>query len=71
MILEMTDIKRSKTSVIITTYNSPDFLKKCINSFLFQKDKDFELIVGDDGSTQDTKKIISYRLILLEEVVPG
>ena len=46
-------------SVIITTYNSPDFLKKCINSFLFQKDKNFELIVGDDGSTQDTKKIIS------------
>ena len=45
-------------SVIITTYNSPDFLKKCINSFLFQKDKNFELIVGDDGSTQDTKKIL-------------
>ena len=46
-------------SVIITTYNSPDFLKKCIDSFLLQKDKNFELIIGDDGSTQDTKKLIN------------
>ena len=46
-------------SVIITTYNSPDFLKQCLNSFLHQKDKNFELIVGDDGSTEDTKLLIN------------
>ncbi len=45
-------------SVIITTYNSPDFLKKCIDSFFFQDDKNFELIIADDGSTKETKKII-------------
>ena len=28
-------------SVIITTYNSPDFLKKCLNSFLKQKGQVF------------------------------
>ena len=45
-------------SVIITTYNSPNFLKKCLNSFLEQKDENFEIIVADDGSTSDTKNII-------------
>ena len=45
-------------SVIITTYNSPNFLEQCLNSFLTQKDKKFEIIVADDGSTKDTKKLI-------------
>ena len=46
-------------SVIITTYNSPNFLRKCIDSFFFQLDKDFELIVADDGSTKETKELIN------------
>ena len=45
-------------SVIITTYNSPNFLEQCLNSFLTQKDKNFEIIVADDGSTKDTEKLI-------------
>ena len=45
-------------SVIITTYNSPDFLKKCLDSFLTQCDKNFEIIIADDGSTSSTKNII-------------
>jgi glycosyltransferase involved in cell wall biosynthesis len=43
-------------SVIITTYNTPSFLKQCLNSFLYQKDKNFEIIVADDGSTKETKR---------------
>ena len=46
-------------SVIITTYNSPNFLKKCIDSFFFQIDKEFEIIVADDGSTKETKELIN------------
>ena len=45
-------------SVIITTYNNPNFLEQCLNSFLTQKDKNFEIIVADDGSTKDTEKLI-------------
>tara|TARA_Y100000766_G_scaffold277869_1_gene283854 strand:- start:838 stop:1638 length:801 start_codon:yes stop_codon:yes gene_type:complete len=45
-------------SVIITTYNSPDFLEKCLKSFLEQDDKNFEIIVADDGSSPSTKDII-------------
>tara|TARA_B100001778_G_C18582994_1_gene628426 strand:- start:649 stop:1446 length:798 start_codon:yes stop_codon:yes gene_type:complete len=46
-------------SVIITTYNSPNFLEQCLNSFLKQKDKEFEIIIADDGSTKDTKELIT------------
>ena len=45
-------------SVIVTTYNSPEALKKCLDLFLLQKDKDFEIIVADDGSSSETKELI-------------
>ena len=46
-------------SVIITTYNSPNFLKKCIDSFFFQTDKYFELIIADDGSSKETLELVN------------
>jgi glycosyltransferase involved in cell wall biosynthesis len=45
-------------SVIIPTYNRVDFLKKAIDSVFSQTYKDFELIVVDDGSTDETKDLI-------------
>ena len=49
-------------SVIITTYNNPKFLKQCLNSFVSQKDKNFEVIVADDGSSKETKELVySYK----------
>ena len=45
-------------SVIITTYNNPNFLEQNLYSFLNQKDKNFEIIVADDGSTKATEKLI-------------
>jgi len=48
-------------SVIIPTYNHSRFIKEAIDSVLGQSYNDFELIVVDDGSTDDTKAIaISY-----------
>ena len=48
-----------KVSVIIPTYNRAASLLRAINSVLGQSFKDFELIVVDDGSTDDTASIIS------------
>ncbi len=49
-------------SVIIPTYNRAEYLPKALESLVNQRFKDFEVIVCDDGSNDDTKKIIeSYR----------
>jgi glycosyltransferase involved in cell wall biosynthesis len=44
-----------KVSVIIPTYNRGELLIKAIGSVLDQTYKDFEIIVVDDGSIDDTK----------------
>ena len=45
-------------SVYITNYNYERFIKKAIDSVLAQSFSDFELLIIDDGSTDDSKKII-------------
>ncbi|MDC1311862.1 glycosyltransferase family 2 protein [Burkholderiales bacterium] len=48
-----------KTTVIVTTYNRPDALDSVVRGFFLQKDIDFDLVVADDGSDQQTRDIIS------------
>jgi glycosyltransferase involved in cell wall biosynthesis len=48
-----------KISVIIPSYNCAAFLPGTIESVLSQTYSDFEIIVVDDGSTDDTKAVIT------------
>lgn len=47
-----------KVSVIIPTYNCSGLLKDTIRSVLSQTEKDLEVIVVDDGSTDDTGNVV-------------
>lgn len=49
---------KPKVSVIIPTYNRAHTLKRAMNSVLQQEDVNLELIVVDDGSTDNTKELV-------------
>lgn len=48
---------KANVSIIVPVYNSEKFLDRCILSILNQKLKEFELILIDDGSTDNSLKI--------------
>lgn len=50
--------KQPNITVIIATYNKVDWLKKVLEGYKYQTYKNFDIIIADDGSTEDTKKAI-------------
>src|SRR5262245_60300292 len=48
-----------RIAVVVTTYNRPDALAAVLEGYGAQSDRGFELIVADDGSTDDTRNVIS------------
>lgn len=66
-------LEEPSISVVLPNYNGSDFLKKAVDSVLAQTFTDFELIVVEDGSTDQSAELLaSYsdsriRVILLEQ----
>ena len=48
-----------KYTILVVTYNREKYIRKCLDSIFNQTYKNFELIIVDDGSTDNTKKIIN------------
>jgi len=49
-------------SVILSTYNSPEWLEKVLWGYQEQKHKNFQILIADDGSTYETRNVIdSFR----------
>ena len=51
-----------KASVIISTYNQPEWLQNVLWGYEVQTESNFEIIIADDGSTQATKEVIDVFL---------
>ena len=50
----MTDI-----SVIVSTYNRPEYLERVLRGYAAQTDSSFEIVIADDGSDSPTLELIS------------
>lgn len=55
--IKETDMDNYKVSVIVPVYNAGHFLKRCVDSILACAYADFELLLIDDGSTDNSGSI--------------
>ena len=49
-----------KISVLLCVFNGQEYISQAIQSILKQDFKDFEFLIVNDGSTDNTKEIINY-----------
>ena len=52
-------VKHPRVSVITPTYNRADFIEEAVQSVLDQTVGDFELLIVDDGSSDNTKEVLA------------
>ena len=51
-----------KLAVILTTYNRPDALAAVLDGYAAQDTHAFELLIADDGSTEETRRLLADRI---------
>mgnify|MGYP001226356648 FL=1 len=51
-----------KVAVVTSVYNGEDFLEQCVHSILDQTFRDFEFIILNNGSTDETAQILNQFL---------
>lgn len=51
-------VKNINVSIIVPIYNTQDYIERCLNSLINQTLKDIEIICVNDGSTDDSLKIL-------------
>lgn len=56
---ESVEAMAPRVSVVMSVYNGEEWVKEAIESILKQTYRDFEFIIGNDGSTDGTKDILA------------
>lgn len=60
----------AEVSIIIPMHNAADYIEKCLSGILSQSIKNLEVILVDDGSTDDTvekAKKYGFRIVMLKD----
>ena len=52
--------KNIKVSIIVPVYNTEKYIGKCLESLIAQTLKEIEIICVNDGSTDNSLKILNY-----------
>ncbi|PPS21353.1 hypothetical protein DJ52_11395 [Brachyspira murdochii] len=53
-------------SIIITTYNRAELLKRAINSAVEQTYQNIEIIISDNASTDNTEDVVNIISIIMK-----
>lgn len=61
------DIVKGRVSVLVPCYNGERFIKRCLDSVLSQTWDDVELIIVNDGSTDNSHQIIQSYYSVIEK----
>ena len=57
--MKQESMSKPSISVILSTYNQPDWLQKVLWGYAAQTYTDFEVVIADDGSNSDTADLIN------------
>ncbi|REH90452.1 glycosyltransferase family 2 protein, partial [Staphylococcus felis] len=49
-------------TIIIPMYNAADYIESCVASIIHQTSQDFEVIVVNDGSTDESERLLMTSL---------
>ena len=61
-------IENRKTSVVVTTYNDGEFLKRSLPSIINQSQKPLEIIIVDDGSDNNLAETLANTFISYSDI---
>ena len=51
------ELNKGKVSVIVPVWNAHNYIRKCVDSILKQTYRNLEILLVDDGSTDDSLQI--------------
>ncbi len=64
-------MESGKVSVIVPVYNSEEYIERCVKSIISNTFANLEIILVDDGSTDDSLSILKTfeddRIVILEK----